>query len=103
LESHIIQLARNIVVDATVTLSPKRYFANVVELLWNAVENYSNGKLLKAKDEREYDYPNQKRRPQEEQITYMVADVKSKANALITLLTGANTFLDNKGAIEKEK
>jgi hypothetical protein len=33
----------------------------------------------------------------------MVADVKTKANALITFLTGGNAFLDNKGAIEKEK
>jgi hypothetical protein len=29
-------------------------------MLWNAVENYSYGKLLKTKDERESDYSNQK-------------------------------------------
>jgi hypothetical protein len=29
-------------------------------MLWNAVENYSNGKLLKTKDERESDYSNKK-------------------------------------------
>jgi hypothetical protein len=31
LESHIIQLAKNIVEDASVTLSPRESFANVVE------------------------------------------------------------------------
>jgi hypothetical protein len=39
-------------------------------MLWNAVENYSNGKLLKTKDER---------KPQEEQTTYLVAAVESEA------------------------
>jgi hypothetical protein len=29
-------------------------------MLWNAVENYSDGKLPKTKNEREPDYPNQK-------------------------------------------
>jgi hypothetical protein len=40
-------------------------------MLWNAVENYSDGKLLKTKDER---------KPPEEQTTYLVAAVESKAH-----------------------
>jgi hypothetical protein len=44
-------------------------------MLWDAVENYSDGKILKTKDERESDYS----KPQEEQTTYLVAAaVKSK-------------------------
>ena len=60
-------------------------------MLWDAVENYSDGKMLKTKDERESDYS----KPQEEQTTYLVAAVvKSKPCGLwIFCLVDNNTAM----------
>jgi hypothetical protein len=63
--SHITRLARSTVEDMSAT-----YHQKYLSMLWNAVENYSSGKLLKTKDER---------KPQEEQTTYLVAAVESEA------------------------
>jgi hypothetical protein len=44
LESHIIQLAKNIAEDVSVTLSLKRYFANVVECSSGLLQLKENAK-----------------------------------------------------------